>query len=698
MDSFITHVKCWFVRPQPTAYSLQPIVYSLILAFFGLLAPAVSAQAYIGFVYPAGGQQGSTFRVTLGGQNLEGVNRVLVSGAGVEGRVVEYNKRMNPQEIQLLNEQLKELRDLPKHKCDNAKSNLIERLQKFIGEYVQQPQCASIANLVIAEITVDRGAAAGEREIRLATPRGLSNPMVFHVGQLPEISAEPLPTSPQQILGKEAQSLRKKKRDKEKDKGSMMGMEAMAMSMSMAGPGAQSDVDDDEVAIRLPCTLNGQIASGSVDRYRFAARRGQHLVISVQARTLVPFMADAVPGWFQPVLVLCNAKGKEVAYNDDYRFRPDPVILCDIPADGDYLLAIHDAIFRGREDFVYRITLGELPFITSIFPLGGQAGVSAAVDLKGVNLAETQLTPPMKELQPGVYPLTSRGKGGLLSNPVPFAVDALPDGLDSEPNNTPKTAQRVSLPLIVNGCIDTPGDQDLFQFEAGAGDEVVAEVCARRLDSPLDSVLKITDPSGACLALNDDQEDIGAGINTHHADSYLRVKLPAKGLYTVHLSDAQHKGGEAYAYRLRLSAPQPDFALRVVPSRVTMRSKGDAGVTVYAIRKDGFTGPIRLEVKDGAANGFTLQGAPLVGTQTVAKVTIKTTRAETEDPAALVIQGVSTNAGVALVRAAVPAEDRMQAFLWRHLVPAQEFQALVFNPATAPKEAKPKWKGKGKNK
>jgi hypothetical protein len=511
------------------------------------------------------------------------------------------------------------------------------------------------------------------------------------VGQLPEVSADPLPTSILQVLGKEAQSLRKKKQ-KEKGKDAMMGMESMAMSMSMAGPGAQSDVDDDEVAIRLPCTVNGQIASGTVDRYRFAARRGQHLVITVQARSLVPFMADAVPGWFQPVLVLCNAKGKEVAYNDDYRFKPDPVLFCDIPADGDYLLAIHDAIFRGREDFVYRLTLGELPFITSISPLGGQIGVAAAVDLKGVNLAEKQLAPPTKGLQPGVYPLTARGRGGLLSNRVPFALDALPDGMDSEPNNSPKSAQRVSLPIIINGCIDTPGDSDFFEFQAYAGDVVVAEVYARRLDSPLDSVLKLTDASGACLAFNDDTEDLGAGINTHDADSYLRVKLPAKGLYTLHLSDAQHKGGEAYAYRLRISAPQPDFALRVAPSRVVMKGKESAAATVYAIRKDGFTGPIRLEVKDGAANGFILQGAPLVGTQTLARVTIKTTLSETEEPVSLVIQGVATNAGVALVREAVSTEDRMQAFLWRHLVPAQEFEAMVFNAATAPKEKSRKGK------
>lgn len=668
--------------------------HSLLLpAFLVLFSLTARAQSYIGFVYPAGGQQGTTFQVTLGGQSLEGVDEVIVSGRGVSGRVVEYNKQMNPQEMQLLGEQMRELKSKPPQKRAPAVSNLITRLEKFIGEYVQQPQCSSIANLVIAEITVAKDAPPGEREIRLGTPRGLSNPMAFYVGQLPEVTAAPLATSPKQILGKEAQSLRKRK--KEKDKESMMGMEMMQMASSMGGPGAQSDVDDDEVCLRLPCTVNGQIASGSVDRYRFAAKRGQRLVVSVLARALVPYMADAVPGWFQPVLVLCNAQGKEVAYNDDYRFKPDPVLLCDIPADGDYILAIHDSIFRGREDFVYRLAIGELPFITGIFPLGGQIGVPAAVDLKGVNLAETQLAPPTRGAAPGVCQLTARGRGGLLSNPVPFGLDALPDGLESEPNNAEKSAQAVALPLVMNGVIGTPGDQDVFKIEGGAGQEIVAEVSARRLDSPVDTMLKITDASGATLALNDDTEDLGSGVNTHHADSVVRVKLPAKGAYYVHLTDAQHKGGDAYAYRLRISEPQPDFALRVVPARAVMRGKDSAGLTVYAIRKDGYTGTIKLEVKD-PSGGFTLQGPPLVGTQCVARVTLKTSLAETESPVPVVIQGVASNGTQRLVRDAVPAEDRMQAFLWRHLVPAQELLAAVFDPKTTPEPRKRKGQGKGK--
>jgi hypothetical protein len=205
------------------------------------------------------------------------------------------------------------------------------------------------------------------------------------------------------------------------------------------------------------------------------------------------------------------------------------------------VLAIRDAIYRGREDFVYRITIGELPFITSIFPLGGKAGAKTTVELKGWNLPVTRMKPETRGKAPGIYPLSVR-RGEWLSNRVPYAVDALADRLEREPNNQPKGAQAVKLPLIVNGRIDAPGDTDVFRFDGRAGQELVAEVWARRLDSPLDSVLRLTDAAGRELAVNDDAEDKGAGLLTHHADSRIQVRLPAKGTYYLHLGDAQRKG------------------------------------------------------------------------------------------------------------------------------------------------------------
>ncbi|MCX6994121.1 MAG: hypothetical protein NT011_13405 [Kiritimatiellaeota bacterium] len=655
------------------------------LVFWLAAVSAVPAQSYIGFIYPAGGQQGTTFQVTVGGQSLEGVNRAFVSGTDVQARVVEYNKRMGNQEIGLLNEQLRELKNKQTEKPDAAITNLIARIEKIVQDYVNQPASVAIANLVIVEVTIAPDAQPGEREIRLGTPRGVSNPLIFNVGQLSEVSAPPAPTSPLQILGKEEQSLRRKKHATEGQGGSEM----MMMAAMMDGPGSQSDLDDEEVRIKVPCTVNGQISSGAVDRFRFEARKGQRLVIIVQARELIPYLADAVPGWFQPVLTLYNAKGKEVAYNDDYRGSPDPVILYEVPEDGEYMFAVYDALYRGRENFVYRIKIGELPFVTSIFPLGGQVDIPTVVEMQGWNLAETMLTPDTEDAVPGVYPITTRGTNGLVSNRMLFAMDTLPECLEKEPNNTPAAAQKMALPIIVNGRIDPPGDRDVFQFEGHAGDEIVAEVYARRLDSPLDSVLKLTDAAGNCLAFNDDREDVGSGLNTHHADSYIRAALPTNGIYYIHLNDTQHHGGKEYAYRLRISAPQPDFALRVVPSSVSIRSNSTASLSVYAIRQDGFTGNIKLDLKD-APSGFELKGGNLKGTQELTRITLKTSLAETKEPVSLIIEGCATNGERKIVHEAVPAEDRMQAFLWRHLVPAKELKAFVFIPPPPPKPEPPK--------
>jgi len=649
------------------------------------------ARPYIGYVYPAGGQQGTTFQVKLGGQGLNDVNGVTVTGTGVSAKIQAYFPKIGPQELTLLHEQLRELMkmkrggkprrgndaemdamtsDMDSMEANQARTatkttvlgtlaagqqkqdsidGFIQRIKRRIDEYVQRPASASISSLAFVEVTIASDAEPGPRELRLVTPRGVSNPLVFYVGQVPETAREPMLTSHFQVLGKEELAQRKR------------------------------PAEEVEVRVNIPCTMNGQIASGEVNQYRFEARKGQRLVVSVAARTLIPYIADAVPGWFQPVLILYNAKGKEVAYNDDFRFKPDPVLCFTVPEDGEYVLAITDALFRGREDFVYRITIGEQPMITSLFPLGARGGAPRAVRMKGCNLEGAELLLPPKDAGPGLFEVVAN-QAGTLSNRVPFALDTLPEDFDKESNNDPAHAQKVKLPLIVNGRIDRSDDWDVFQVAGRAGETIVAEVTARRLDSPLDSILKVTDASGKLLAANDDYQDAGSGVNTHHADSYLMVKLPADGNYFVHLGDAARSGGEEYAYRLRLSLPQPDFALRLVPSSIALRARSSAAVTVYAIRKDGFTGDIKLSLKN-PPEGFACSPITLPGTQNMIRFTVKTTLTSTEQPVALRVEGQAVVGKKTIVHEAVPTEDRMQAFLWRHLVPAEDLKVWVFNPA-----------------
>ncbi len=540
----------------------------------------------------------------------------------------------------------------PKSEKEVAKEKLIERIQRRFAEDERNPAVRSQTELVFAEVTVAPDAKPGRREIRVITKRGVSNPLPFYVGQVPEVARKPMKTCQLPVLGKEYLAQRNR------------------------------PPEEEELRIAVPCTMNGQIAPGEVNRYRFQASKGQRLVISAKARELVPYVADGVPGWFQAVLRLCDANGKELAYNDDFRFNPDPLIYFEVPEDGEYVLTINEALFRGRESFVYRITIGELPFVTSIFPLGGRVGEPVKIEMNGWNLEKTTLSPPPKDAKPGSH-LIAATNGKFVSNYVPFALDTLPECLEKEPNDEPSKAQKVNLPIIVNGRADRPGDWDVFEVEGKAGETIVAEVYARRLGSPLDSFLKVTGADGKIIALNDDHYDAASGLNTDHADSYLMVKLPADGKYFIHLGDTRRQAGKEYAYRLRISRPQPDFALRLIPSRICIPSKGSAAVTVYAIRKDGFDGPIKLSFKD-LPQGLESPGATLAANQEVVGLAVRTSLTAMEKPVNLTVVGTAKIGDREVVHEAVPAEDKMQAFLWRHLLPAETLPALVFDPSYQP--------------
>ncbi len=651
--------------------------------------PQPAQNQYIGYVYPAGGQQGTTFPIRLGGQSLQYASDLTVSGRGVSVRLVDYYRVMSNEEFTLLRQQMNELRkkettvsdalaakmswfefpgpigavdeskpgekpkkEGPRSRNELAKEKMIERIQRIFAEDERNPAVRSQTELVFAEVTVAPDAEPGRREIRVITKRGVSNPLPFYVGQVPEVARKPMKTCQLPLLGKEYMAQR------------------------------QRPSDEEEMRVTLPCTMNGQIAPGEMNRYRFQAKKGQRLVISAKARDLVPYVADGVPGWFQAVMRLTDASGKELAYDDDFRFNPDPLIDFEVPEDGEYVLTIHEALFRGRESFVYRITVSELPFVTSIFPLGGRAGEPVKVEMDGWNLGKATLALPSKDARPGRY-MVAASNGKFVSNAVPFALDSLPECLEKEPNDEPSKAQKVQLPIIINGRIDRPGDWDVFEVEGKAGQTIVAEVMARRLGSPLDSFLKVTSTDGKIIALNDDHHDAASGLNTDHADSYLMVKLPTDGKYFIHLGDTRRHAGKEYAYRLRIGEPRPDFQLRLIPSRLVMPSKGSASVTVYAIRKDGFDGSIKLSFKN-LPEGFESPGATLAAKNVAVRLSLRTSIEVTMKPINVTVVGTAKAGDQEVVREAAPAEDRMQAFLWRHLLPADTLPVLVYDPSYQP--------------
>jgi hypothetical protein len=645
-------------RSKACFESVSVRIYLFIFFLSLALTPLVHAQPnspHLAYVYPAGGRQGTTFQVTVGGQYLVAVSNAAVSGTGIQAAVVEYNRPMNGKEFNDLRDELKnlqiKLRDTRGYSngtnvwtaADQAR--LAELRAKILKNPPNRQGSPALVETVLLRITIATNAAPGGHEIRLRTPNALSNPLNFYVGQLREYSKPPAKSADPDL----------------------------SRFLERLGGTPVTNTPRSNIPITLPATVNGQIMPGGVDRYWFAALAGQQLVINIGARTLIPYLADAVPGWFEATATICDAKGHELAYDDRFRFRPDPLMHFSVPKSGDYCVEIHDSIYRGREDFIYRMTIGELPYVTDIFPLGGPAGAKTTIELTGWNLPKTELTLDNTGKEPGIYPISAAGKS---FNTVPFAVDTLPECAQQEINNTTETAQAVTLPVIVNGRIESPGDCGVFRFEGRAGEQIVAEVMARRLDSPLDSTLELTDATGKRLAFNDDFDDQGEGLETHHADSYLTATLPAAGTYFIRIADAQQQGGSDFAYRLRLSEPRPDFALRVTPASLNVRAGLSVPVTVFALRKDGFTNAIELQLKD-APPGFSLSGARIAANQDKAQFTLKAPPLAGKEPILLAVEGRATLAGQELVHTAIPADDMMQAFAYWHLVPAQALEVAV---------------------
>jgi hypothetical protein len=476
-------------------------------------------------------------------------------------------------------------------------------------------------NKVKLSVTVAADAPVGEREFRLLNAGGVSNRFRFLVGELPEITeVEPNndKAAPQKIAS-------------------------------------------------LPVVINGQITDSDRDYFRFTAKAGETLVLEVKARALLPYIADAVPGWFDPQLTVFDSVGKQVAFADDFRNSPDPILFFHPPADGEYTVELRDVIYRGRGDFIYRLTIGALPYVTDVFPLGGRRGTEVAVELRGVNLKSTHTTVAVAADAPRRITVEN----------LPFAPGDYP-AVRADDGPVP---QRLTLPVTVDGRVRRPGASTWFTFLAQKGDKLVMEVQARRVGSPLDSILTLYDAKKNQLAENDDWNDLLSAILPHNADSRIVYTFNSAGDYLLRLRDVQAKGGEDYAYRLTVAPARPDFVLRVSPDNPRMGQGDTAAITVSAIRQDDFSGEIKLGVEN-LPSGYIASEAVIPAGQNDGRLTITAPAAVPPCVLAPVVTGVAIIGEDSVIRRAESGEPMMQAFAYTHILPTQQlFLAVV--PGTA---------------
>jgi hypothetical protein len=356
--------------------------------------------------------------------------------------------------------------------------------------------------------------------------------------------------------------------------------------------------------VAIPCVVNGRLQDGEdVDTYKFKAEAGQEVTFTAICARLEDKIHD-LQTHADPLLILRDATGNEIARNDDY-YRADPLLHHKFEKAGEYVVQIRDVSYGGNAHWVYALTITTRPYVVAVQPCAVRPGQSSDIHVIGFNLGGTQavrLDVPA-DAPRGVWNAPLKFPNGL-SNAVPFLVTDAPqvageskaaanDGnrtvTASQAAKAPASLPRLSLPGGVSSHLTAPGEIDRYTFHAKKGEQWTFEVTARRLDSDMDSELKIRDAQGKVLAENDDA--IGK-------DSRLDAfAVPADGDYTVEVRDLTGHAGPTVFYNLEAESVRPDFRLKCDPDRALIGPGNRTAWFVQVERMHGFAGPVTIEAK-----------------------------------------------------------------------------------------------------
>lgn len=562
-----------------------------------ILASLLTLSAYAqkltsGYLFPAGGQVGTTVEIEAGGLNINKAVKVMFNHPGIKGEVIPI-----------------------------VESAASKRKRRRLNDQ-SSPQ---LADKVKIKITIAEDVPCGLYDLRLQSAKGLSNKLPFEVSSYPNFVEN-----------------------------------------------KRSSLNQPNKVTSLPAVLCGYVSPGGIDYFQFSGRKGETIVASVKGRMLVPYIADAVPGWFQPVIKIIDSKGKEIAYSDDYHHYVDPVIITTLPKDDSYTLMIHDAIYRGREDFNYRIEVGVIPFVTGRYPAYGVAGKKVKQELVGVNLNDDKIVTKIKA--EGYNQVSYTNEVGT-SNAVPFYT--LPRGIKLV--QCPKADEVIlDYTTAIADSLTSRARVKRYKIEATKRVPIIIELIGRRNGSRIDAVMRLKDRRGNVVAKADDTEDPIQGLITFHADPVLKYTPKINGELILEVEDLHRGYGQDYHYLLRYHKNMPSFNAFVSPAYITTPS---GGISLFHVDVTGkLRRPANLVIK-GLPKGYTTSSLKLRGGRRwdvsitapkgapVKRIPIEL---EMEYPAG---KGERERAKV------LPVDKMMQAFYYDHHIPAAELAVDIVEPS-----------------
>ena len=429
---------------------MRPIRIAAGLALLALCASAGAQIPRINTFFPIGARAGSTIEVEVRGSSLDGASLIMVHGKGLSGTLAPSSAKVD--------ETFKPLWQAKCAGCHELRSPAnrsltpgqwaatVERMVKLRAAPLSADEATRVSQYLVgaaragrvsAQIAVAPEALPGLYELRVATPRGVSSPYWFEVGNLPEVMAA-------NVTREQAQP------------------------------------------VALPCVVNGCfMATGERHYFKFAVKKGEHSVFNLKA-----FRYNEMNQFFfSPNLRLYDPLGKQIAENHGY-FDMDPLIDWTCPADGSYVIEVRDLLGRPNPASVYRLTMGRMPYDSVLSPPAGQVGTMAPTSVAGKS-AEGLATQ---------YTFAVQADPGLCNAPSPFGphtyyASQYPVVRDDAAGVGMKPA---ALPAAFTGVISKAGEVDSFSVQASGVFEF--EGYATRLNSPVSLSAALVKSDGAAVA------------------------------------------------------------------------------------------------------------------------------------------------------------------------------------------------------
>ncbi len=347
---------------------------------------------------------------------------------------------------------------------------------------------------------------------------------------------------------------------------------------------------DQPQPIELNVCVAGVLQNEDADYYRIKAKKDQRLSVEVEGMRLGQ-------AFFDPFIAILDKNRFELgAVDDTVSARQDSFLSVIIPEDGEYTILVRESSYRGADNCRYRLHVGNFPRPSVAYPAGGKRGEQLKVQFIGDASGPIERQVVMSADPKASSDQFVQDDQGISPSPVSFRSFSEGNVLEAEPNDAFEAATRLELPLALNGRLEKPGDIDSFKFSAKKGQVWEIECYARRIGSPVDSVINL---------YKADKSPVGGNDDARGQDSYLRFTVPEDGDYYIRIKDHLNQGGPTYVYRVELTPVTPVLKINIprvdrysqTRQSIVVPQGNRYGTLILATRID-FGGPLELLPKN----------------------------------------------------------------------------------------------------